>query len=460
MVEDFFYSVHTIQKLFGIDSFDFNSQLTSITTSSREAKKNSLFIPLKAERDGHAFIEDAFSNGAILAIAEIGNPILQKLSKEILRNLILVENTFYALGEIARFHRMRFKPFVIGITGSSGKTTTKEIFTSIALELGKKNIVSTEKNYNNEIGVPFTLFKINSNTKFLICEMGMNHKGEISRLTKMVQPDIAMITNIGPCHIENLKSIEGITKAKAEIIEGMKPGSKLFIPKSTEYLPLILEIAKRYSVKVCTFDLTTSKVLKVIETKSEGFQLNLYSESLVWNLPGRKILENISGIIELLNSIDFDKKKIISGLKKFKAADKRFVIENNFYKIINDTYNANPDSMKSSIEAVEQLASDKKYFLVLGDMKELGKFSKKYHSEIGRFISAKKCSSVFSFGTDSKWITENLDKTILGKHFSIDSFDELLESIQKFIPKNAYILIKGSRSMKMEKIVERLRNVR
>lgn len=460
MVEDFFYSVHTIQKLFGIHSFDYDGDLISITTSSKEAKKNSLFIPLKAERDGHEFIEDAFSNGAILAIAEIGNPILRKLPEEILRKLILVKNTYLALGEIASFHRLRFKPFVIGITGSSGKTTTKEIFTSIALELGKKNIISTEKNYNNEIGVPFTLFKITSNTKLVICEMGMNHKGEISRLTKMVQPDIAMITNIGPCHIENLKSIEGIARAKAEIIEGMKPGSKLFIPKSTEFLSLISQIAKRYSIKVCTFDFNTSKVLKVLETKSDGFKLKLYSGSLVWNLPGRKILENISGIIELLNSIDFDKNKILSGLQKFKAADKRFVIENNFYKVINDTYNANPDSMKSSIDAVEQLASEKKFFLVLGDMKELGKFSKKYHSEIGKFISTKNCSTVFSFGTDSKWITENVDKTILRKHFSIDSLDELLDSIRKLIPKNAYLLIKGSRSMKMEKIVERLRHVR
>ncbi len=459
MIEKFIYSTHTIFRLFGFDSFDFSSKVETITNSSLEIKKNSLFIPLIASRDGHDFIEEAFEKGASLALSKKNHPILKKISKSNLEKIIQVDDTLLALGKLASFHRSRFNPFVIGITGSSGKTTTKELFSIIFLEFGAKYIVYTEKNFNNEIGVPFTLFKINSETKLAIIEMGMNHKTEISRLTKIACPDIGFITNIGPCHIENLGSIENIAKAKAEIMEGMKKKSVLFIPDEVLNKEVFINKAKSFGIQLKKFSLKKSKLIKLKKQNTDGFELEIFDKKFNWNLAGIKILENLSGVLEAMNYLKFDKEKILNGLKKFKAKDKRMVIEKNQFHVINDTYNANPDSMISSILATEQLSDKKDFVLILGDMKELGKFSKFYHEKIGEFIDSTNAYLVISYGDDSKWIIEKI-KTKQKKHFPIEEIKDLILFVEMNVKKNSFILVKGSRSMKMEKIVEGLRDVK
>jgi UDP-N-acetylmuramoyl-tripeptide--D-alanyl-D-alanine ligase len=461
MFSEFNYSFFTIAKVLTSETnLHTNIDIHSITTSSAECKQNSIFIPLKGNRDGHEFILDAIQNGASCFLFEKENPYLKKIPKKYLERGIEVENTLTSLGKLAEFHRSRFHPILIGITGSSGKTTTKELMGLIAKEYGEDQVVVTEKNYNNEIGVPFTLFKINFKTKLVICEMGMNHKYEISRLTKMAKPTISIITNIGPCHIENLGSLKGIAEAKAEIIESMQKGSKVLIPKNVEHLEVFQKKADKYKVEISYFSLQKSKLIQLEKTFPEGFQLKIAGESFTWNLPGIKILENLTAILEVANELKIDKTKIISGLKKFKSKDKRFVLEKiKDYFIINDTYNANPDSMKSSIQAVEQLSDKKGFYLVLGDMKELGKFSKKYHSELGEFIAKTSVKGIITYGKDSEWILNSTTKKVnLKKHFYTSEQKKLCDTLLS-IPKNSYILFKGSRSMKMEDLIQGLQNV-
>ena len=461
MIESFSYNLFTIRSLFGDIRFSENEKVKFISNSSSETKPGTLFIPLKANRDGHEFIPDAISRGAVAFLCEKEHPILKTLNFNEIQKAIFVEDTFLALGKLASFHRDRYSPFVIGITGSSGKTTTKELMGLVARQIGSNHVVVTEKNYNNEIGVPFTLFRINIDTKLVVCEMGMNHKREISRLTAMAKPDIALITNIGPCHIENLGSLENIARAKAEIIEGMKEGSILFIPESVAHKNIFQQEAKKRKLTLKTFSISKNPDIQLEKIIPEGFLLQVFQEKLNWKIPGEKILENLAGVVAVGKEIGFSPSQILKGLSSFKAKDKRFVIEKGFYNLINDTYNANPDSMISSLLALKQVSSDKPYYAILGDMKELGKFSKNYHTELGEFCKKLGLKGLISFGKDSVFITKHFSdskKSFGNKHFidSNESIADLISYVKEVIPKGSFILVKGSRSMKMERIIEGL----
>ncbi|MCB1179812.1 MAG: UDP-N-acetylmuramoyl-tripeptide--D-alanyl-D-alanine ligase, partial [Leptospiraceae bacterium] len=276
MIEKFEYSISTIRNLFHPFKYleEDNSRLKYISTSSSMVEPGSLFVPLKGNRDGHEFIQDALGKGAISFLCEFNHPVLNSLPIEQQKKAILVDDTLLALGTLAEYHRKRFNPFVIGITGSSGKTTTKEFYKS-CLNYFAEDLVFTEKNYNNEIGVPFTLFKISDNTRIVICEMGMNHRYEISRLTKMVKPNISVITNVGPAHIENLGSIKEIARAKAEILESMSKGSNLYIPENIEQIRIIRKKAKKYKVNVNTYSIENSKELKILEESNAGYLIEI-----------------------------------------------------------------------------------------------------------------------------------------------------------------------------------------
>ena len=463
MIESFNYNLFTIRSILGDTQFTEKNKLKFISTSSMEVKSGTLFVPLRGNRDGHEFILDAIKRGATSFLCEKNHPILKELSFAELQKGIFVNDTLLALGKLASFHRDRYSPIVIGITGSSGKTTTKELMGLVARQIGSNQVVVTDKNYNNEIGVPFTLFKINENTKIVVCEMGMNHKGEISRLTAIAKPSICLVTNIGPCHIENLGSLANIAHAKSEIIEGVPKGGVIFIPEKVPFKKVFQEKAKKNQVTLKTFSLNKNPNIQVEKVLSEGFILNLFSQKFIWKIPGEKILENIAGVSSVASELKFTPEEIHKGLSSYKAKDKRFVIEKGSYKIINDTYNANPDSMISSLTALKQVSADIPYYAILGDMKELGKFSKMYHRALGEFCRSLGLKGLISFGKDAELVTKvfyagkkNLNKA----HFidSNESIEELIVKVKSEIPKGSFILIKGSRSMKMERIVEGLRN--
>ncbi len=461
MKERFEYSSFTIRSLLE-EKFCLqeNSLFNYISTSSEECEKNTLFVPLKGNRDGHEFIPDALEKGATHFLCECNHPILETLNEENKSKAILVKNTLEALGKLANFHRKRFSPLVIAVTGSSGKTTTKDFLYYGVKYLEDKHLVVTEKNYNNEIGLPFTIFKINANTKIVVCEMGMNHLHEISRLTQMALPHAAIITNIGQAHIENLGSVENIAYAKSEIIEGICANGYLFVPENIQKREILEKKAMSHNVNVLNYSLNSS-YLKILEEHPNGFILEVYGKKLNWNLPGRHLLWNLAGVLFILSFLGFDKEKVLEGISKFEPTNKRNVwIHYKNFHILDDTYNANPDSMIASLDTLKQASSNFKRYAILGDMKELGEFSEKFHKEVGIYAS-QVLDGLISFGSDARFYFEEFSKHKNNKfNLYFSNTEENIQKIVEYVTKNlkeeSFLLVKGSRSMRMERVIEKL----
>ncbi|TGM11976.1 UDP-N-acetylmuramoyl-tripeptide--D-alanyl-D-alanine ligase [Leptospira selangorensis] len=463
MKAPFQYDPETVRRILQSPSdfsFQKESEITSISTASGMVEPGSLFVPLRGNRDGHEFILDALKKGASYFLCEKDHPILEKLSSEQRSKAIQVKDTLLALGKLATFHRSRFNPILIAVTGSSGKTTTKEILSSCLSPL-EEGLLVTEKNYNNEIGVPFTLFKINSKTRYVVCEMGMNHAGEISRLTKMARPDYSLITTIGTAHIELLGSRKGIAKAKAEVLEGMNKGGVLFYPETGEYKNFLKRRCLRFGIKFKSVPL--KRRIEILETNREGFKISFLNSILDWSLPGIKLLENLALCISLLEEVGTPTEWIQNGIENFRAGDKRLNLQVGNYKILNDTYNANRESMLSSLEACSQISGEEGFYAVLGDMKEVGNYSRKFHNEIGSFAAGlKNCKGVFLFGTEFshalKSFRKKANQGLLSFSFPGDEegLKNLVDTIRKEVPPGAYLLAKASRGMRLERAVEEL----
>lgn len=451
MIAPFEYSLSTILSLFSKDPHWDRAENPSfrwITTSSVETKPGSLFVPLRGTRDGHEFIPDALSKGTIAFLCEKNHPILKQLSKEDLTKAIIVSDSLKALGVLARFHRDRFNPIVLAVTGSSGKTTTKDLLGGLFGFLKKDSLVVTEKNYNNEIGLPFTLFRINEKTRVAICELGMNHRGEISRLSLIARPTHALITNIGSAHIENLKSREAIAEEKIDIICGMETNSVLFVPDDLDFLNRVKIRTKKQNIKLEVWNHKKNPILKVSKIESNGFRLDWKGKEILWKLPGSKLLSNVRGMMAVGIHFGISNDHIAKTIQNYKSPDKRLNINQGYYTIIDDCYNANPESMFSSIGAAEQFAGNRNIVWILGSMKELGKFSKYYHEEIGKEIQRIGKGILLGFGEETKPMV----KQVPGARCFNDA-EDLIQFIKTTIPKNSVLLVKGSRSMKMERIV-------
>ncbi|AOP34940.1 UDP-N-acetylmuramoylalanyl-D-glutamyl-2, 6-diaminopimelate--D-alanyl-D-alanine ligase [Leptospira tipperaryensis] len=464
MKADFFYDPETIRRVLGspIDTwFKKESQITSITTASNEAEAGSLFVPLRGNRDGHEFIRDALSRGTSYFLIEENHPLRASLSPEEEQKAIFVSDTLLALGGLAAFHRARFRPIIIAVTGSSGKTTTKELLGNCLRNLEESALVVTEKNYNNEIGLPFTLFRITDQTRIVVCEMGMNHKGEISRLSAIAKPDFAIITTIGTAHIEFLGSQKNIAKAKAEIVEGFSNGGKLFFPSNGEYSKILKKKLRKFGGKLILTE--PERTFRILDKKPLGFSLEYKGKIIDWNLPGEKLLGNLALSVACLETIGAPEDWILDGISSFRSGNKRLDLQNGKYSVINDTYNANYESMISSLEVADQLANGKDFYAVLGDMKELGKHSFTFHKKLGkRCAEFKNLKGLFTFGQDAKWIQEEFlkrsDSSKFSYHFpgTTEGLKELLDIFLEKVPESSVVLAKASRGIQLERFVEAL----
>ncbi|PJZ86045.1 UDP-N-acetylmuramoyl-tripeptide--D-alanyl-D-alanine ligase [Leptospira harrisiae] len=451
MIAPFEYSLSTILSLFSKDLHwdrTENPTFQWITTSSAESKKRTLFVPLRGTRDGHDFIPDALAKGASAFLCEKNHPILNTLSLADKSRAILVPDCLAALGKLANYHRNRFQTIVLAVTGSSGKTTTKDLLGGLFGFLKLKTLVVTEKNYNNEIGLPFTLFRITEKTRMVICELGMNHRGEIARLSKIAEPTHALITNIGSAHIQNLKLRETIAEEKIDIIQGMRPNSILFVPDDLNFLNRAKQRTKNGKTKLIIWKHQSNPNLKIIQVKPNGFTLEWKGKQAEWKLPGEKLLSNVRGMVEVGTHFQIDPDQIIKTIRNYKSPDKRLNINRGYYTIIDDCYNANPESMLSSIGAANQFAENKNIVWILGSMKELGKFSKYYHEEVGKEIHRIGKGILLGFGEETKPMV----KKVPGSLCFVD-IEELIQFVKSNVPKKSVLLVKGSRSMKMERIV-------
>ncbi len=432
---------------------DMFKTIYNVSIDSRNIKKNTLFIAIKGERfDGHDFIDDVVKKGACAVIINEKN---FKYLSEVEIPVITVKDTTRALGDIAKIWRSKLKAKVIGITGSAGKTTTKEILAALLYE--KFNVNKTVANNNNHIGVPLTILSTNEKHNVLVAELGTNHFGEIPYTASITSPDLALITNIGDSHLEFLKNRKGVLKEKSALLkETINCGGKVFINNDDK---LLKEFGKKIKYKV-TFGLNEKADYKVrvlsydimarpqVEIKNKK---NVFVTSLP--ISGEKNVQNFTAAFAIASELGLTSSQIQKAVKKIKSFNKRLEIKNlKKFTLINDTYNANPDSMKSSLDILDKIESQKKKIAVLGDMFELGAESKVKHLELSTFINKTKVDEVYSIGKMMKLMNHKLNgKTKVHQHF--EDRDSLKSFLEKLNINNSAVLVKGSRGMKMEEFV-------
>lgn len=417
----------------------------AISINSKKIKKDDIFIAIKGLNfDGHDYINEAFKNGAIAAIISDE----EKISK----NTILVNDTKKSLADIASLILMKFKPFVIGITGSNGKTTTKELIKSILdSNYGTNKILATQANYNNDIGLPLTIFNLNSEHSHIVLEMGMNHPKEISYLANIAPPNFAVITNIGEAHIENFKNREAIANEKKDILRNLKAEGIAILPKDSEFFNFLVKDLK--NVKVLSFGMRKDADIscELLDHKKILIKTPKYDLEIKSKLLGHNNISNILAAVTCAYQLKINPTKIKEGIENITPIPSRLELKEGKKRaaIIDDTYNANPSSFLSAIEVLDEFPGKK--ILVIGDMAELGENSRIYHQELSRSIKETKIDITLGLGKYTKEII-----TLLGRNNTwFRSKDDLVKHLYSCM-KGSTILVKGSRSMKMEEIVKKL----
>lgn len=433
--------------------------LEGVSTDTRTIEENQLFIPLKGENfDGHNFIDKAYSEGAILSFTEDENLIKED------KVAILVEDTFIALTNFAKYYRSLFNIPIVAITGSVGKTSTKEMIYSMLST--SYNVHKTSGNYNNEIGVPLTLFKLEEYHDIAVIEMGMNHYGELHRLSELVRPSIAVITNIGVSHIEYFGNKDGILKAKEEILDYLEKDGLIIINGDDKYLQKLIS---KYGNMIRTYGVNKSNECILDEYKSkndEGQKVIVKSNSNIYDIEvdyiGKHILLNsLAGIIicELFN---MSKHKIIEGIKNYKPEKMRLNISKlkDNITLIDDCYNASVDSMKSAIETLISIKNNNgKSIAILGSMFEMGDYSKEGHREVGKLVVDNKVDKLICIGKEAKYIAESAVESNMNRDdiYIYNEQEDFIDNISNIINKNDTIIVKASRGMHFENIIKQVK---
>ncbi len=433
-----------------------NKVFEGITTDSRKVTRDNLFIPLVGEKfDGHDYIEQCFNSGATVCLTQ------KTIPETVDCTAVFVKDTAKALRDLATWHRNKYNIPVVGITGSVGKTSTKDM---IACVLAKKyEVLKTQGNFNNEIGLPLTLMNLEEKHEAAVIEMGMSGFGEISRLTAVAQPNIAVITNIGVSHIEKLGSRQGILKAKLEILEGLQPGSLVVLNGDD---PLLREQRGKLGFDTVFYGMDTSLDYSAENYQSMGEEGTSFTISITGTayrvripVPGVHNVYNALAAIAVGVKMNIPMEIIIQGISEYSPGNMRQnIITYKGIKIINDAYNASPQSMQAAINVLEELSAKSRGIAVLGDMLEMGDMEKELHYSVGSFIKDRKIDFLITVGYASKNITQAVldsgNNSIKTCHF--ENNNDALNYIESIVNQGDYILIKGSRGMKMEQIAEGL----
>jgi UDP-N-acetylmuramoyl-tripeptide--D-alanyl-D-alanine ligase len=411
-----------------------------IVTDSRKVDYGTLFAALPGSRvDGHEFAASAVELGAAALI--VSRPLDLDIPQ------LLVKDVLIALGRIARHLRMQLDPEVVGITGSNGKTTVKEMITGILQQQGE--VLATRGNYNNELGVPLSLFEIEPQHRYAVLEMGASRPGDIAYLSDIVRPDVGLITNIGPAHLQGFGSEEGVARAKGELYAALpadgcavincdEPWSKLWQTLNSAERVITFGTRERCDVR----PLQEDSSLKMI-TPEGSFEFELA-------LPGTHNLVNAAGATAAALALGASLETIRSGLKTVKPVPGRLnlIRTGAGWTVIDDTYNANPASLYSALRVLSGLQG--KPWLVLGDMKELGEDSRKMHREVGEAARAMGVRRLFTVGDHAEATADAFGSG--AQHF--ESREALAETLCNELTAGVICLVKGSRSMGMERVVE------
>ena len=426
---------------------------SEIVTDSRKIIDGSLFIAIKGETfNGEDFAVEAINKGAAGVIVSKDCPKKNLPSSGI---IFKVDDTLKAYQMIARQWRMKFNIPIVSITGSNGKTTTKDL--TAAVLSAKGEVQKTSGNFNNEIGVPLTLLGINENHKSAVVEIGMRGLHQIEGLAKIVKPNIGIVTNVGETHIELLGSIENIARAKRELVEAIESGGTVILNADDPNVINMKNFVKS-GVKVITFAIDNAADIHAenISTDSTSTRFIVNGKNFEIPMLGKHNVSNALAAIAAGVAVNLNLDQIAEGLKNLSATKMRFeTIERNGLHIINDAYNASPLSMRAALQTTAEIASGRK-IAVLGDMLELGDISENTHREVGAEVVKNNFDLLITFGELGKFIAEGARSAGLDpkKIFTSDTHEQAADHLKKIISAGDTILFKGSRGMKMEKIIE------
>ena len=438
-------------EIFSPDSY---TAATSVTIDSRRVKKNSIFVAIKGEIfDGHKFAKQAVKSGAAAII------INRKKLKEfdsLNVPIITVSNTVDAFGYLANLWRKKLGIKVISITGSSGKTSVKEMLHKILSE--KYSVCKTEANNNNHFGVPLTILSAKKSNEILLLEHGTNHFGEIEHTAKIAEPDHAMITNIGSSNLEYLKNKSGVLKEKKSLLdEALRNKGRVYLNADDKY---VARLSGKYNNEVkFGFNDDADIKGKILSFNEHGYprvEVISKTKKLELTLPllGETSAKNFIAACAVAFSLSITKQQILNAAKKFKPFDKRLNVKRyKNFTLIDDSYNSNPDSLKASINAVSRISERGRKILILGDMFELGENAIAMHEGISKSINKKNIDAVYSLGKNMKNLNSKLEtKKITNRHFRTrNSLAAFLKTIEL---NDSAVLVKGSRGMKMEEFVK------
>ncbi|MBS7363703.1 MAG: UDP-N-acetylmuramoyl-tripeptide--D-alanyl-D-alanine ligase [Paludibacteraceae bacterium] len=416
-------------------------QCDGVSTDSRKCPKDSMFIALKGDNfDGNVFVENAIESGCKFALTSDEQCANNK-------TIFYVPDTLAALQQLASYHRQLMNATVIAITGTNGKTTTKELTSAVMKAKFGDDVINTEGNLNNHIGVPLTLLRIKTHHKYAIVEMGANHPGEIKTLADIALPDYGLITNVGTAHILGFGSFEGVIKTKCELYDNLKKhNGTIFVNGSNHNIFPKSEGANRivYGVDGSSLNASVESADPFLKVKfSNGY-------SAQTNLIGAYNLDNVMSAACVGSHFGVDMPTIVSALENYKPSNNRSqFISTSSNKLIVDAYNANPTSMKAALDNFISLKSDSEKALILGDMLELGKDSEAEHGKIVEMIAASGIKKVMLVG-------QNFASVAKSGMSTFKNVDELIPVLTDNKLNGCLILIKGSNSMKLTKVVEYL----
>ncbi|KLA43423.1 UDP-N-acetylmuramoyl-tripeptide--D-alanyl-D-alanine ligase [Ligilactobacillus ruminis] len=448
-----------VARALGIESDDQYDQITitSVSFDSRSLEQGALFVPLIASNDGHEFVEAAKQNGACAALWQKDH---ENRPQGI--PLLIVDDTLEALQKIGKYYLQKINPKVVAITGSNGKTTTKDMIAAVLST--QFNVAKTRDNFNNHIGVPMTVLSMEPNTEILVVEIGMDHFGELDHLVHLVDPDVAVITMIGEAHIEFFKTRDRIADAKMEITHALKEDGVL-VYNGDE--PLLIERAEKLDFETKTFgtganvDLQAQNI--VSDAEKTSFRVKQWPE-LNFTIPmiGAYNVKNALAALCVGSEFQIDPRSMVKSLEHFDLTKNRteWVKASNGAAVLSDVYNSNPTACAEVLTAFQNAETTGRRYAVLGDMLELGEQGPKMHAGLADKIDPKKVDEVFLCGPLMKNLAEALtDKFDQGKihHYATSEKEQLVSDLKERLRSEDMVMLKGSHGIHLEDVLAELR---
>ncbi|RHW51943.1 UDP-N-acetylmuramoyl-tripeptide--D-alanyl-D-alanine ligase [Bombilactobacillus bombi] len=431
-----------------------DSIITNVVFDSRKATAGSLFVPLIAARDGHDFVQAAFDNGASATLWQQDHSVPETVTN----NYLVVKDTLAALQKLSYYYLHKINPQVVAITGSNGKTTTKDMTAAVLAQ--KYQVVKTQANHNNEIGVPITILSMAADTQILVVEMGMDRAGQLAALSALVQPDVAVITMIGEAHIEFFGTRDKIADAKMEITQSLKT-TGTFIYNGDE--PLLRQRARNITQKQLTFgqsaqnDLTIASIMPA--KKQTTFSTNIDpQQQIVIPMLGDYNVDNALAAILVGRCYQVEFAQIKTALEHFQPTKNRtqWLQATNGAQILSDVYNANPTAMIDVINNFSQVPTTGRRILVLGDMLELGQQAAYLHAQIGQAISEEKIAAVYLYGELMQSLKTALAERLPVYYFKSGQMEDLIEKLQEDLQPTDLVLLKASNGLHLDRVLQAL----